>query len=128
MIDVTERERATELHSVVMQTIAEGLMVLDAGGRLVLMNPAATKMLGWSEEELRGEVVHPIIHFQRADGSELPEAESELLEVRRDASCACTTMPDLQERVDHPGLVLGGTADERRQLLGSCRGIPQHHR
>jgi PAS domain S-box-containing protein len=82
VIDVTERERASALHSVVMQTIAEGLVVLDADGRLVLMNPAATKMLGWSEEELRGEVVHPIIHFQRADGSELPEAESELLKVR----------------------------------------------
>jgi PAS domain S-box-containing protein len=82
VIDVTERERASELHSVVMQTIAEGLVVLDSDGRLLFMNPAASKMLGWRENELRGKAIHPVIQFQRADGSELPESECELLKVR----------------------------------------------
>lgn len=82
VIDVTERERASELQSVVMQTIAEGLYVTDAAGRLLFMNPAASKMLGWTEEELRGKTVHPVIQFQRADGSQFSESESQLSKVR----------------------------------------------
>ena len=65
-----------------MQTIAEGLVVLDTDGKLLFMNPAASKMLGWSEGELRGKAIQPVIHFQRADGSDLPESESELLRIR----------------------------------------------
>jgi PAS domain S-box-containing protein len=84
VVDVTERERASELRSVVMETIAEGLYVLDADGQLLFMNPAASKMLGWTEEELRGKSVHPIIHFQRADGSEYPESECAQFKVRTD--------------------------------------------
>ena len=82
VVDITEREEAERLRAAVMDTMVEGLYVLDGEGRLTFMNSAASKMLGWSEEELRGKPMHAAIHFQHADGSPLPEADCELLKVR----------------------------------------------
>jgi PAS domain S-box-containing protein len=81
---IHELELINREHRVVMETMAEGLYVLDADGKLLFMNPSASEMLGWTEEELRGKSVHPIIHFQRADGSEYPESECEQFKVRTD--------------------------------------------
>jgi PAS domain S-box-containing protein len=84
VVDITERQQADELRSVVMDTMVEGLYVLDREGRLVLMNAAASKILGWNEDELSGRPIHSAIHFQHADGSAYPEEECELLRVHRD--------------------------------------------
>lgn len=81
-IDVTERRRGQVLRETVMNSLTEGVVALDAAGRVTLMNAAAEQMLGWSFEELRGRHIHSIVHFQRADGTPLPEEECELLRVR----------------------------------------------
>ena len=82
VVDITEREQADRLRAAVMDTMVEGLYVLDGDGRLTLMNSAASQMLGWSEQELLGKPVHAAIHFQHADGSPHPEADCALLKVR----------------------------------------------
>lgn len=80
--DITERQEAEHFRAAVMDTMAEGLYVLDEEGRLTFMNPAASNILGWSEEDLSGKPMHPAIHSQRADGSPHPEHDCELLKVR----------------------------------------------
>ncbi len=80
--DITERQEAEHFRAAVMDTMVEGLYALDDQGRLTFMNSAASKLLGWSEQELLGKSVHDAIHFQHADGSPYPEAECELLKVR----------------------------------------------
>ena len=82
VVDITEREEADRLRAAVMDTMVEGLYVLDGDGRLTLMNSAASQMLGWSEQELLGKPMHAAIHFQHADGSPHPEADCALLTVR----------------------------------------------
>ena len=82
VIDITDRTEAEHFRAAVMDTIVEGLYVLDKNGRLKFMNPAAAKLLGWSEEELCGRSMHEAIHYQHADGSPHPEEECELLKVR----------------------------------------------
>jgi len=82
VIDITEREEAERLRAAVMDTMIEGLYVLDHEGRLTFMNAAASRMLGWSESELMGKPMHDAIHFQRADGSPHFERDCELLKVR----------------------------------------------
>ena len=84
VIDITERAEAEDFRAAVMDTMVEGLYALDGEGRLAFMNSTASKMLGWSEEELRGKPMHAAIHFQHADGSPHPEEECELLKVRRE--------------------------------------------
>lgn len=82
VIDITERTEAEHFRAAVMDTIVEGLYVLDKEGRLKFMNAAASKLLGWSQAELLGKPMHEAIHFQHADGSPHPKEECELLKVR----------------------------------------------
>ena len=82
VLDVTEHQEAEHLRAAVMDTMLEGLYVVDHAGRLTMMNAAATRILGWSEEELRGRSMHDAIHFQRADGSPHAEDDCEMLKVR----------------------------------------------
>ncbi|MDX6570167.1 MAG: hypothetical protein QOH15_2745, partial [Gaiellales bacterium] len=82
VVDITDRKEAEHLRSAVMDTMVEGLYTLDGEGRVTYMNSAASRILGWTEEELRGKNMHTAIHFQNADGSPHPSAACELLKVR----------------------------------------------
>jgi PAS domain S-box-containing protein len=75
VLDITELKQAEDFRSVVTENMAEGLYAVDNEGCLSFMNRAASKMLGWKEEELRGKPVHEAIHFQHADGSSYPPEE-----------------------------------------------------
>jgi PAS domain S-box-containing protein len=79
--DISEWRIAEEFRDVVMDTIAEGLYATDGEARLIYMNSAAEKMLGWRESELKGEPIHETIHFQHADGSPFPAEDCPLLRV-----------------------------------------------
>jgi PAS domain S-box-containing protein len=78
VVDITELKQAEDFRSVVMENMAEGLYTVDHDGRVSFMNSAASKMLGWSEKELRGRPAHEAIHFQRADGSPYAAEDCEL--------------------------------------------------
>lgn len=78
IVDITERRQAEDLRAVVMDNMAEGVIVCDQDGMLSYMNDAASQLLGWREEELRGQSMHAAIHYQRADGSPFPVEECEL--------------------------------------------------
>ena len=62
--------------------MAEGVYALDGDGLLIYMNDAASKMLGWTEEELRGKRMHDMVHHQHIDGTPCREDECPLLAVR----------------------------------------------
>jgi PAS domain S-box-containing protein len=76
-LDVTELKQAEDFRSAVTENMAEGLYAVDEEGRLAFMNRAASTMLGWAVEELRGKPIHEAIHFQRRDGSPYPLEECE---------------------------------------------------
>ncbi|HEY0078296.1 MAG TPA: PAS domain S-box protein [Pyrinomonadaceae bacterium] len=83
--DITERRRAEDelryqlnLTTAITDNVAEGLCMIDAEGRLTFMNPAAEKILGWTEAELKGEVVHEKLHYKRPDGTPYPISECPL--------------------------------------------------
>jgi PAS domain S-box-containing protein len=78
VVDVTALKQAEDFRSVVMENMAEGLFAVDHDGRVSFMNSAASKMLGWNENELRGRLAHEAIHFQRADGSPYAADDCEL--------------------------------------------------
>jgi PAS domain S-box-containing protein len=82
VIDITERRQAEEFRSVVMNNMAEGLLTVDLQGRLTSMNAAATKMLGWTEDELLGQKVRDVILTHGKGGESTEEGDRELLTVR----------------------------------------------
>jgi PAS domain S-box-containing protein len=60
--------------------VADALYVVDSGGRIAFLNPAALRILGYAEEgDLLGKPSHETIHYLRPDGSPFPEAECPLL-------------------------------------------------
>lgn len=42
---------------------------MDPDGRLMYMNSAACRMLGWTESELHGEYMQQMVDFRTADGT-----------------------------------------------------------
>jgi len=88
MRDVTDSRRAADLRAAVMQNMAEGVWVMDRRGRLVMMNAAASSMLGWSEAELIGKPVHAAIHYLHPDGSAYPEEDCRLMRLRSEGEAA----------------------------------------
>ena len=82
VIDITERRRAEEFRSVIMDNLAEGLFTVDTDGRLTSMNNAASTMLGWSEDELMGHPVRDFILPPPDSGDEFEAGNLELLRVR----------------------------------------------
>jgi PAS domain S-box-containing protein len=85
VVDITDRKEAEYFRAAVMDTMVEGLYTLDGEGRLTFMNSAASRILGWTEEELRGKDMHTAVHFQNADGSPHSHADCALLKVRSEA-------------------------------------------
>jgi PAS domain S-box-containing protein len=62
-----------------LQTIAENatlaLFIMDEHQRCTYMNPAAERLTGFSLDEVRGRVLHDVIHHTRPDGTPFPLAE-----------------------------------------------------
>jgi two-component system sensor histidine kinase/response regulator len=59
----------------ILESAAEGIFGVDTEGRITFINPAVTQMLGFSAEELIGQVSHSVIHHHRSDGSLYPVEE-----------------------------------------------------
>jgi len=83
-VDVTEARAASDFREAVMDNMAEGVYVQDHEGLLTYMNAAATRLLGFSEDELLGKSMHDAVHFQHADGTNFPADECEILKSQVD--------------------------------------------
>ncbi len=57
-----------------------GLVVSDAAGRIVLVNPAACSMLGRTKDELMGAPAHLTFHHSKRDGTPIPIEECSVIE------------------------------------------------
>jgi len=74
--DITERKRAEmELErlrhqqELILQSVADGIQVLDLQGKATFMNPAAARMIRYDAEELIGRFTHDILHHSKPDGT-----------------------------------------------------------
>ncbi len=56
----------------VLDSVSSGIIGVDGDARAIFANPAAGRMLGFSESELIGRPIHEIIHSRRPDGSFYP--------------------------------------------------------
>jgi PAS domain S-box-containing protein len=67
----------------ITENLSEGVFALDAEGRLTFMNSSGARMLGWSQEELMGKAIHPIVHAKRPDDSTVPPGACPVLAALR---------------------------------------------
>ncbi len=107
--------RQLEINLAITNSLGEGLFAVDVEGCLTSMNPAAERMLGWSEPDARGKSAHDLFHYRRPSGEPYPAEECPAVGVlrtgrtavsdqecffRRDGSMfpvACTSAPILGE-------------------------------
>jgi PAS domain S-box-containing protein len=87
--DITAQKRATEEAlqrgleaqqartrlDAVLASMGEGLYQLDENGRLVYLNPAGERMLGYSLTEIRGRKMHDVVHSHGPEGDRSPAKE-----------------------------------------------------
>lgn len=121
-VDVTEARRVERFRSVVMDTMAEGLYALDANGCITVLNRSASKLLGWTEDELRGRPAHEAIHYLRADGSTFPEDACPLLTVRTEGR-TIRINDDAFLRKDGTLLPVAYSASPLREGSGPIEGV-----
>jgi len=76
-------QRQLAFTNAITSSLAEGLVALDRAGRFTMVNPAAERMLGWTEGELIGQDVHTIIHGEAATSAHSMADDSLLLAVIR---------------------------------------------
>ena len=80
--DITESKKAkdalaeTEERSrLLLESAGEGIFGVDSEGKFIFMNPSATRMLGYTQDEIEGKNVHDLIHHTHADGSPYPDED-----------------------------------------------------
>lgn len=59
--DITARKQAEEMVHALLDSARQGVVAVDAGGRIVFTNPAAQEMFGYSADELRGLEIEALI-------------------------------------------------------------------
>jgi len=76
-------EAATRVQrkAAILETAAEGILVIDAEGRHLYMNPAGLQMVGWTQEELVGKPTHDMIHHSTPQGVRVPRTACPLFQV-----------------------------------------------
>ena len=83
----------------VFDVVAAGLYVVDAAGRIQLVNPGARSLLGYSEAELLGASAHDLFHYIDATGRRRSAANCPLIDAARDGNAA-TSDSDVFVRSD----------------------------
>jgi PAS domain S-box-containing protein len=83
-IHEAEIQRLTRRLDLILKSAGEGLCGTDTEGRITFVNPAVSRMLGWSVEELVGQKMHDLLHHSRPDGSFYPEADCPMSMTVRD--------------------------------------------
>jgi len=63
------RDSALKQLASILQATPDGVWQMDTQGRLLFVNAAGAEMLGFSAEELQGQLIHDLCHHTREDGT-----------------------------------------------------------
>jgi len=74
-----ELERLRHQQALILQSVADGIHVLDPQGRAIFVNPAAARMSGYTVEEMLAHPMHELLHHAKADGTPYPQAECPIM-------------------------------------------------
>lgn len=89
--DIGEFDRAYEelsrlqtQHQLILDAAGEGIYGLDCDGRITFSNAAATGILGWKIEDVRGQSAHDVHHHSHPDGSRYPRDDCPIYAALKD--------------------------------------------
>lgn len=84
---MSSSENLSEIRSqqqMILDAAGEGIYGLDGEGNFTFSNAAATEILGWDIEDVRGKNAHDVHHHSYADGSSYPRDECRIYAALRD--------------------------------------------
>ena len=80
--DMSEQERLAKklkedraFHESITNSIGEGVYAVNGEGTTQFLNPTASRLLGWTLEELQDRRFHDTVHYQKNDGTLLPREQ-----------------------------------------------------
>ena len=76
-------ERLRRRNELILDSAGEGILGLCPEGRHTFVNPAATRMLGYTADELIGRKGHDLYHHTREDGGLYPEEDCPIVQAFR---------------------------------------------
>jgi PAS domain S-box-containing protein len=76
--------RLQRQHASILNSLAEGVQVIDLEGRIIFENVSSGQMLGWISADLLGRPAHATSHHSRPDGTACPEADCKINATLRD--------------------------------------------
>ena len=81
-IDITEKTNAeatmqnlTRQRESILDSVGDGIYGIDLDGRIVFVNKVGANLLGYKPEEMQGQLLHPLVHHSRSDGTPYPLEE-----------------------------------------------------
>ena len=77
-------QQVTANNTLVLNSAGDGILGLDAEGRVTFVNPAGTRLLGWESDELINKNLHDVVHYSKHDGTSYPSEECPILGSFRD--------------------------------------------
>jgi len=87
MLGELERLKRLEREwALILGAAGEGIYGLDREGRGTFANEAAMQILGWTREDLDGQVTHKLHHHTRADGTPYPREECPIYAALKDGA------------------------------------------
>ena len=83
-----QADRAVDQHSLLLESVGEGIFGIDLEGRCTFVNPAGLRMLGHRTNSVLGRNMHELVHHSHADGRHYPECDCPIFNAfRRGAPC-----------------------------------------
>jgi two-component system, sensor histidine kinase and response regulator len=70
----------------ILNAAGEGIYGLDLQGNCTFVNPAATRVLGWTANELLGKPIHSLVHHTKPDGRPYPHEDCAMYAACRDGA------------------------------------------
>ncbi len=70
-----EKDKLQRRMELILDSAGDGIFGLDSNGNVTFVNKAAVLMLGWTEDELKGQILHDLIHHTHPDGTKHPADE-----------------------------------------------------
>ena len=89
--DHKQRVASEERQSLIFSSMQDGLFGQDAQGRVTFVNPAALRLLGYTEAELMGGIMHARIQHHYADGRDINNEDRAMFLTLQDGQARTVT-------------------------------------
>ena len=83
MVRQLDQQQQKQHWQALLDSAGEGIWGLDLEGRCTFVNQMASRLFGFTSEELLGQNMHALVHHTRHDGSPYPDEECPIYDVLR---------------------------------------------